>query len=585
MQAETLNDLLAGYTPRSGVADELFAAPGQLRPVWQPLIDHMAALGPDVLAQRFARGDQYLADAGVYFRQHTATGSDERSWPLSHVPVVIAEQEWRALSDGIVQRAELLERVMADLYGPGRLVSDGLLPAELVAQNSEWLRPVVGTRPPSGHFLHFLAFEIGRSPDGSWFVLGDRTQAPSGAGFALENRMATSRVFFDHFSGSNVERLAGFFRAFRDAANGLRHDGQGRVAILRVHLEKVKLAPDLPVEDLAALTPGFTGADLANLVNEAALLAARDGKDAVEMIDFERAIDRVIGGLEKKNKLISPEEKKIVAYHEAGHAVAGWFREYTDPVVKVSIVPRGMAALGYAQSLPQERYLYTKEALVDRMVMTMGGRVAEEIIFGQITTGAQNDLEKITKMAYAMVVDYGMSEEIGYVSFNMSGQKDQPVFDKPFSDDMARRIDAEVKALIDDVRAQTRVLLEERADDLERLAQALLEKEVLNENDLREVLGDARREVGRGGQRRPRVPGRRPLDAERGEDRLATGEGSVEDLPVEHVASHHLVRRRAVEGRRRADERADVVSPFPGEAAQPPAASAGRAEHEEGHGW
>ncbi|TMV15276.1 circularly permuted type 2 ATP-grasp protein [Arenibacterium halophilum] len=232
MQAETLNDLLAGYTPRSGVADELFAAPGQLRPVWQPLIDHMAGLGPDVLAQRFARGDQYLADAGVYFRQHTASGSDERNWPLSHVPVVIAAPEWRALSDGIVQRAELLERVMADLYGPGRLVSDGLLPAELVAQNSEWLRPVVGTRPPSGHFLHFLAFEIGRSPDGSWFVLGDRTQAPSGAGFALENRMATSRVFFDHFSGSNVERLAGFFRAFRDAANGLRHDGQGRVAIL-----------------------------------------------------------------------------------------------------------------------------------------------------------------------------------------------------------------------------------------------------------------------------------------------------------------------------------------------------------------
>ena len=208
------------------------------------------------------------------------------------------------------------------------------------------------------------------------------------------------------------------------------------------------------------------------------------------MIDFERAIDRVIGGLEKKNKLISPDEKKIVAYHEAGHAVAGWFREYTDPVVKVSIVPRGMAALGYAQSLPQERYLYTREALIDRMVMTMGGRVAEEIIFGKITTGAQNDLEKITKMSYAMVVDYGMSEEIGYVSFNMSGQSDQPQFDKPFSDDLARRIDIEVKRIIDDVRDQTRVLLTERADEMERLAQALLEKEVLNENDLKEVLGE-----------------------------------------------------------------------------------------------
>ncbi len=269
-----------------------------------------------------------------------------------------------------------------------------------------------------------------------------------------------------------------------------RPDRRERAAIFKVHTGHLTLGDDIDIELLAGQTPGFAGAEIANVCNEAALLAARDGKDAVQMIDFERAIDRVIGGLEKKNKLISPDEKKIVAYHEAGHAVAGWFREYTDPVVKVSIVPRGMAALGYAQSLPEERYLYTKEALVDRMVMTMGGRVAEEIIFGQITTGAQNDLEKITKMAYAMVVDYGMSEEIGYVSFNLSGQKDQPMFDKPFSDDLARRIDAEVKALIDDVRAQTRVLLDERADELERLAQALLEKEVLNENDLREVLGE-----------------------------------------------------------------------------------------------
>ena len=269
-----------------------------------------------------------------------------------------------------------------------------------------------------------------------------------------------------------------------------RPDRRERAAIFKVHTANLTLSPDLDTDLLAGQTPGFAGAEIANVCNEAALLAARDGKDAVEMIDFERAIDRVIGGLEKKNKLISPDEKKIVAYHEAGHAVAGWFREYTDPVVKVSIVPRGMAALGYAQSLPQERYLYTKEALVDRMVMTMGGRVAEEIIFGQITTGAQNDLEKITKLAYAMVVDYGMSEEIGYVSFNLSGQSDQPVFDKPFSDDLARRIDIEVKRIIDDVRSQTRVLLDERADEMERLAQALLEKEVLNENDLKEILGE-----------------------------------------------------------------------------------------------
>ena len=268
-----------------------------------------------------------------------------------------------------------------------------------------------------------------------------------------------------------------------------RPDRRERAAIFKVHTENLTLSPDLDTELLAGQTPGFAGAEIANVCNEAALLAARDGKDAIEMVDFERAIDRVIGGLEKKNKLISPEEKKIVAYHEAGHAVAGWFREYTDPVVKVSIVPRGMAALGYAQSLPEERYLYSKEALIDRMVMTMGGRVAEEIIFGQITTGAQNDLEKITKMAYAMVVDYGMSDDIGYVSFNLSGQRDQPVFDKPFSEDLARRIDVEVKAIIDDVRVRTRQVLDEHADKLEALAQALLEKEVLNENDLREVLG------------------------------------------------------------------------------------------------
>ena len=267
-------------------------------------------------------------------------------------------------------------------------------------------------------------------------------------------------------------------------------DRRERAAIFKVHTENLTLAPELDMDLLAGQTPGFAGAEIANVCNEAALLAAREGKEAVEMIDFERAIDRVIGGLEKKNKLISPEEKRIVAYHEAGHAVAGWFREYTDPVVKVSIVPRGLAALGYAQSLPQERYLYTKEALIDRMVMMMGGRVAEEIIFGKISTGAQNDLERITAMAYAMIADYGMSDEIGYVSFNLSKQKDQPVFEKPYSDDLARRIDIEVKKLIDDVRAETRQLLVERHDKLEALAQALLEKEVLNENDLKKVLGD-----------------------------------------------------------------------------------------------
>ncbi len=266
-------------------------------------------------------------------------------------------------------------------------------------------------------------------------------------------------------------------------------DRRERASIFAVHTRTLTLAKGVDMDILAGQTPGFAGAEIANVCNEAALLAARENKEAVELVDFERAIDRVIGGLEKKNKLISPEEKRIVAYHEAGHAVAGWFREYTDPVVKVSIVPRGLAALGYAQSLPEERYLYTREALMDRMVMTMGGRVAEEVIFGKISTGAQNDLERITRLAYAMVVDYGMSEEVGYVSFNLSGRDNEPVFDKPYSDATAEKIDQEVKRLIDEVRVQTRRLLEEKGDRLEALAQALLTKEVLNETDLLGILG------------------------------------------------------------------------------------------------
>lgn len=208
------------------------------------------------------------------------------------------------------------------------------------------------------------------------------------------------------------------------------------------------------------------------------------------MEDFEQAIDRVIAGLEKKNKIISPEERKIIAFHEAGHAIVGWFLEHTDPVVKVSIVPRGLAALGYAQYLPEERYLYTREALLDRMTMAIGGRVAEEIVFGRISTGAQNDLERITKMAYAMIVDYGMSERIGYLSFNLSSRaNDGPVFDKPYSDVTARLIDEEARAIIEEVRARARQLLEEKREQLEEMAHLLLKKEVIGPRDLVEILG------------------------------------------------------------------------------------------------
>src|SRR5690606_8470301 len=262
-----------------------------------------------------------------------------------------------------------------------------------------------------------------------------------------------------------------------------------REEIFKVHTRNLILSDDTNLEVLASQTPGFAGAEIANVCNEAALLAARQDKEAVTMEDFEQAIDRVIAGLEKKNKIISPEERKIIAFHEAGHAIVGWFLEHTDPVVKVSIVPRGLAALGYAQYLPEERYLYTREALIDRMTMAIGGRVAEEIVFGRISTGAQNDLERITKMAYAMVVDYGMSERVGYVSFNLSGGSESPVFDKPYSEETARIIDEEVKRIIDEVRLAARTLLEAKRDKLDEMANALLENEVLGPKDLVRILG------------------------------------------------------------------------------------------------
>lgn len=221
-----------GYAPLPGAADEMIGAGGAMRPVWQPFAAALAALAPDDRAARFARGAQYLRDAGVFYRQYGEGGSAERDWPLSPVPVVIAEAEWQGIEAALVQRADLLESVMADLYGPGRLVADGTLPAALVAQNPEWLRPLVGIAPRGGHFLHFIAMDIARGPDGNWFVLGDRTQAPSGAGFALENRVATSRVLPELFQRSHVHRLAGFFRAFRDALEPLKTSADGRIGVL-----------------------------------------------------------------------------------------------------------------------------------------------------------------------------------------------------------------------------------------------------------------------------------------------------------------------------------------------------------------
>lgn len=262
----------------------------------------------------------------------------------------------------------------------------------------------------------------------------------------------------------------------------------GREAIFKVHLKPIKLSKEVDVKKLAAQTPGFAGAEIANVCNEAALIAARKDKKEVEMQDFHDAIDRVIGGLEKKTKIISPEEKKIVAYHEAGHAVAGWFLEHADPLVKVSIVPRGVAALGYAQYLPKEQFLYQTEQLNDEMCMTFGGRAAEDIVFGKISTGALSDLERITKLAYSMVTVYGMNKEIGNISFYDSKQSEY-AFNKPYSDNTAQRIDQEVKKIIDLAYERTKALLTQHREKLEIIAKELLEKEIIFQSDLERLIG------------------------------------------------------------------------------------------------
>ncbi len=264
-------------------------------------------------------------------------------------------------------------------------------------------------------------------------------------------------------------------------------DVKGREQIFKVHLEPLKTSDNINSAKLAAQTPGFAGADIANVCNEAALIAARRDKVAVDMGDFQEAIDRVIGGLERKNKIISPEEKEIIAYHEAGHAISGWFLKYAHPLLKVTIVPRGIAALGYAQYLPKEQYLYTTEQLLDEMCMTLGGRAAEEIIFGKISTGAQNDLQRITKMAYAMVTIYGMNEKVGNVSFH-DPQNDYS-FQKPYSDETAKVIDEEVRSLIQKAYERTKKLLTDKRNELELIAKKLLEKEILFKDDLVKLIG------------------------------------------------------------------------------------------------
>ncbi|HSD50652.1 MAG TPA: ATP-dependent zinc metalloprotease FtsH, partial [Candidatus Methylomirabilis sp.] len=285
-----------------------------------------------------------------------------------------------------------------------------------------------------------------------------------------------------------------------------RPDIQGREAILKVHSKGVKLAPGVDLKVLAARTPGFVGADLSNLINEGALLAARKNKPQVEMADLEEAIDRVVAGLEKKARVMNPQERERVAYHEAGHALVAASVPTGDPVHKISIIPRGIAALGYTLQLPTEdRYLLTRSELLDRLAVLLGGRAAEQTAFGEVSTGAQNDLQRAADIARRMVKEYGMSERLGAVAFE---PERRPLFlpagdglggGKPYSEETAREIDVEVKRIMDETEARAQKILTQRDGDLKTIARRLLEKEVLEGEELRQLLGDRRLSAERNG--------------------------------------------------------------------------------------
>ena len=267
-------------------------------------------------------------------------------------------------------------------------------------------------------------------------------------------------------------------------------DIKGRVEIFKVHLKVIKTNEDKDqiAKRLSALTPGFSGADVANVCNEAALIGARYEAESVTLAHFEAAIERVIAGLEKKSRVLSPEEKKIVAHHEAGHAVAGWFLEHAHPLLKVSIIPRGVGALGYAQYLPKEKYLQSTAEMMDMMCMTLGGRVAEEIFFNSITTGAQDDLQKVTKSAYAQVATYGMTKSLGNISFGRVDQQEQN-FQKPYSEATAQMMDDEVRNIIAQAYDRTVALLTGKKAEVEKVANLLLQKEVIGRDDMIQLLG------------------------------------------------------------------------------------------------
>lgn len=261
-----------------------------------------------------------------------------------------------------------------------------------------------------------------------------------------------------------------------------------RLDIFKVHCAKLKLEPGFEIDFLAKQTPGFSGADIANVCNEAALIAARKDKKSIEKQDFLDAIDRIIGGLERKSKIISPQEKRAIAHHEAGHATVSWILPHANPLLKVTIIPRGQS-LGAAWYVPEERQLTTKEQLMDELAATIGGRVAEELVYGKVSTGALSDLEKLTKHAYAMVTYYGMSDKVGNVSYYDSTGKGDYSFSKPFSEETSQLIDKEVKVIIDKAYKMAKSVLQEYREGFEELAALLLEKEVIFADDLERIFG------------------------------------------------------------------------------------------------
>lgn len=265
-------------------------------------------------------------------------------------------------------------------------------------------------------------------------------------------------------------------------------DVRAREAIFRVHLPKINrdkgLDFDLICKRLAALTPGFSGADISNVCNEAALIAARYNKEFVTMEDFEAAVDRVIAGLEKKTKVLSPKEKEVVAYHEAGHALAGWLLPNSDPVLKVSIIPRGAAALGFSQQLPEEKFLHSQEYIHSRIAVLLAGRAAEQVKFGEFTSGAQDDLQKVTRLSYDEIITYGMNETVGAVHFTADGY-----IGKPYSEATAQLVDEEVSKRVSKIYEEVLTLIRDNTDKLEQIAQVLITKEVISHDDIRAMLG------------------------------------------------------------------------------------------------